>query len=57
MTGVSYLADCDLLTVQPIRCSKQTACRYKKDRAGELVHMDVKKSAGYPMAAADVPTA
>src|SRR5215213_10117688 len=38
-----YLADCDPLTGQLIRSSKQTACRYQRDRPGELVHMDVKK--------------
>jgi transposase len=38
-----YLADCDPLTGQLIRSSKQTACRYERDRPGELVHMDVKK--------------
>jgi transposase len=37
-----YLADCDPLTGQPIRSSKQTACRDQRDRPGELVHMDVK---------------
>jgi transposase InsO family protein len=43
-----YLADCDPLTGQPIRSSKQTACRYEKDRPGELVHMDVKKIGKIP---------
>ena len=38
-----YLVDCDPLTGQLIRSSKQTACRYERDRPGELVHMDVKK--------------
>ena len=43
-----YLADCDPLTGQLIRSSKQTACRYEKDRPGELVHMDVKKIGRIP---------
>ena len=43
-----YLADCDPLTGQLIRSSKQTACRYEKDRPGELVHMDVKKIGKIP---------
>jgi transposase InsO family protein len=43
-----YLADCDPLTGQPIRAAKQTACRYEKDRPGELVHMDVKKIGKIP---------
>jgi transposase len=29
-----YLADCDPLTGQLIRSSKQTACRYERDRPG-----------------------
>jgi transposase InsO family protein len=43
-----YLAACDPLTGEPIRSSKQTACRYEKDRPGELVHMDVKKIGKIP---------
>jgi transposase InsO family protein len=43
-----YLADCDSLTGEPIRSSKQTACRYERDRPGELVHMDVKKIGKIP---------
>src|SRR5215218_4023081 len=43
-----YLADCDPLTGQLIRSSKQTACRYQRDRPGELVHMDVKKIGKIP---------
>jgi transposase InsO family protein len=45
---VPYLADCDPLTGQPIRASKQTICRYERDRPGELVHMDVKKIGKIP---------
>ena len=43
-----YLADCDPITGEPIRSSKQTACRYERDRPGELVHMDVKKIGKIP---------
>ena len=43
-----YLADCDPLTGQLIRSSKQTACHYERDRPGELVHMDVKKIGKIP---------
>jgi len=43
-----YLAECDPLTGEPIRSSKQTACRYERDRPGELVHMDVKKIGKIP---------
>ena len=42
------LAECDPLTGQPIRSSKQTACRYERGRPGELVHMDVKKIGKIP---------
>jgi len=47
-TSLPYLADCDPLTGQLIRSSKQTACRYERDRPGELVHMDVKKIGKIP---------
>src|SRR5213076_2797504 len=39
---------CDPLSGQPIRSIQQTACRYEKDRPGELVHMDVKKIGKIP---------
>ena len=42
------LTDCDPLTGQLIRSSKQTTCRYERDRPGELVHMDVKKIGKIP---------
>ncbi len=42
------LADCDPLTGQPIRASRQTSGRYERDRPGELVHMDVKKIGRIP---------
>ena len=45
---VPYLADCDPLTGQPIRATRQTTCRYEKERPGELVHMDVKKIGRIP---------
>lgn len=43
-----YLTDCDPITGLPVRSSKQTACRYERDRPGELVHMDVKKIGKIP---------
>jgi transposase-like protein len=42
-----YLRECDPLTGQIIRASKATAVRYERDRPGELVHMDVKKTRAY----------
>jgi transposase InsO family protein len=45
---VPYLRDCDPITGEVIRSSKQTAVRYERDRPGELVHMDVKKLAKIP---------
>jgi transposase len=41
--GVPYLRDCDPMTGEVIRSSKQTAVRYERQRPGELAHMDVKK--------------
>lgn len=46
--GVPYLRECDPLTGEPIRSSKQTAVRYERERPGELVHMDVKKFGKIP---------
>ena len=46
--GVPYLRDCDPMTGQVIRSSKQTATRYERDRPGELVHVDVKKIGKIP---------
>lgn len=40
---VPYLRECDPLTGQVIRSSKQTAKRYERTTPGDLVHMDVKK--------------
>ena len=55
--GVPYLRECDPMTGEVIRSSKQTAVRYERDRPGELVHMDVKKIGRSPTAAAGAPTA
>jgi transposase InsO family protein len=46
--GVPYLRECDPMTGEVIRSSKQTAVRYERDRPGELVHMDVKKIGRIP---------
>jgi transposase-like protein len=46
--GVPRLSECDPLTGQVIRSSKQTAVRYERARPGELVHMDVKKLGRIP---------
>jgi transposase InsO family protein len=43
-----YLAECDPLTGEVIRASKQTTIRYEKDRPGELIHVDVKKIGRIP---------
>jgi transposase len=45
---VPYLRDCDPMTGEVIRSSKQTAVRYERQRPGELVHMDVKKLGKIP---------
>ncbi|WP_422934579.1 IS481 family transposase [Sinomonas sp. P47F7] len=46
--GVPYLRQCDPMTGEVIRSSKQTAVRYERQRPGELVHMDVKKIGRIP---------
>ncbi len=46
--GVPHLARLDPITGQLIRASKTTAVRYERERAGELVHMDVKKLGRIP---------
>jgi transposase InsO family protein len=46
--GVPHLADCDPLTGELIRACRETACRYERNRPGELVHMDVKKLGRIP---------
>ena len=45
---VPYLRECDPMTGEVIRSSKQTAVRYERDRPGELVHLDVKKIGRIP---------
>ena len=40
---VPFLRECDPLTGEVIRSSKQTAVRYERGTPGDLVHMDVKK--------------
>ncbi len=45
---VPYLRECDPITGEVIRSSKQTAVRYERERPGELVHMDVKKIGRIP---------
>jgi transposase InsO family protein len=42
------LRECDPLTGAVVRASKTTAVRYERSRAGELVHMDVKKIGRIP---------
>jgi transposase InsO family protein len=46
--GVPHLADCDPLTGEVIRATRETARRYERSRPGELVHMDVKKLGRIP---------
>ena len=41
--GVPCLSACDPSTGDVIRASTISAARYKRDRPGELVHVDVKK--------------
>ncbi|CAA9373286.1 MAG: Mobile element protein [uncultured Propionibacteriaceae bacterium] len=43
-----YLAECDPITGELVRSSRQTGCRYEHDRPGDLVHMDVKKIGKIP---------
>lgn len=45
---IPLLAWCDPLTGQLIRASRRSANRYERDRAGELVHIDVKKLGRIP---------
>jgi transposase InsO family protein len=46
--GRPRLHECDPLTGQVIRASKNTAIRYERERPGELIHMDVKKVGRIP---------
>jgi transposase InsO family protein len=43
-----YLSQCDPLTGEVIRASKQTTTRYERETPGELVHVDVKKIGKIP---------
>ena len=45
---VPYLRECDPMTGEVIRSSKQSAVRYEREKPGELVHMDVKKIGRIP---------
>lgn len=45
---VPFLRECDPLTGEVIRSSKQTATRYERPNPGDLVHMDVKKAGKIP---------
>lgn len=45
---VPYLHECDPLTGDVIRSSKQTTTLYERDTPGELVHVDVKKIGRIP---------
>jgi hypothetical protein len=45
---VPRLSDCDPLTGELIRATRQTAQRYERSRPGELVHMDVTKLGRIP---------
>jgi transposase InsO family protein len=46
--GLPHLCRLDPITGEVIRASKATTTRYERDRAGELVHMDVKKLGRIP---------
>ena len=45
---VPYLFECDPLTGEVIRASKQTTIRYERATPGELIHIDVKKIGKIP---------
>lgn len=51
------LAACDPLTGQPIRAERRSHARYERDRPGELIHLDVKKSGRIPDCGDGGPTA
>ena len=46
--GMPRLAECDPLTGQVIRASRQSFQRYERDHAGALIHVDVKKLGRIP---------
>jgi transposase InsO family protein len=46
--GMPRLSECDPLTGQVIRASRQTFQRYERDHPGALIHVDVKKLGRIP---------
>jgi transposase InsO family protein len=46
--GVPRLSECDPMTGEVIRASRQSALRYERARPGDLVHVDVKKLGKIP---------
>jgi transposase InsO family protein len=46
--GVPRIAECDPITGEVIRASRETTVRYERSRPGELVHVDVKKLGRIP---------
>ena len=46
--GVPRLSECDPMTGEVIRASRQSALRYERAQPGELVHVDVKKLGKIP---------
>ena len=46
--GVPRLAECDPMTGEVIRASRQSALRYERAQPGDLVHVDVKKLGRIP---------
>jgi transposase InsO family protein len=46
--GVPRLPECDPMTGEVIRASRATTRRYERERAGDLVHVDVKKLGKIP---------
>jgi transposase InsO family protein len=46
--GLPRLAECDPLTGQVIRASRQSYQRYERDHPGSLIHLDVKKLGRIP---------
>lgn len=49
--GLGHLADIDPITGQRVRCGPVSCVRYERAHPGELIHLDVKDSGGYPPAA------
>jgi transposase InsO family protein len=46
--GAPRLSECDPMTGEVIRASRQSSLRYERARPGELVHLDVKKLGRIP---------